>query len=373
MGLAQYLRVLGNCWVVPAGPRLVFVVLVVLLIVVLVIVGVVTRAQTSQSYTQVIMNLLNGQQYFGAPHVYQGDYYGKPTSRWPVYYGPNNASQYWSRGHIVSNQPVLELVPAPSSLLPLTVSGAMFWQEEYYNGSLVRITIIVTYSNWSIPFTSIIYLFLKPTMWGISPRYNYSIPYTSSWRGWDSCYGPPFLKGDTILPQSSTPYIVVWWVPLLQVGISLYGTTGQWDVMIASNTNSSNPCSYLSYTGIGTGYFKPKPGDWIKITVTYDPSTNILSGVAYDMNHTGWKASFTLYLDGYYKPPSSGTYVFGVGANGPAANVALLYMAMTMKPAPPPSLAPGIVVVVLIVVAVVLIIAAAILITVLRMIKRSER
>jgi hypothetical protein len=91
------------------------------------------------------------------------------------------------------------------------------------------------------------------------------------------------------------------------------------------------------------------------------------------MNHTGWKASFTLYLDGYYKPPSSGTYVFGVGANGPAANVALLYMAMTMKPAPPPSLAPGIVVVVLIVVAVVLIIAAAILITVLRMIKRSER
>jgi hypothetical protein len=169
----------------------------------------------------------------------------------------------------------------------------MFWQEEYYNGSLVRITIIVTYSNWSIPFTSIIYLFLKPTMWGISPRYNYSIPYTSSWRVWDSCYGPPFLKGDTILPQSSTPYIVVWWVPLLQVGVSLYGTTGQWDVMIASNTNSSNPCSYLSYTGIGTGYFKPKPGDWIKITVTYDPSTNTLSGIAVDLNHMGWETSAT--------------------------------------------------------------------------------
>ena len=48
------------------------VVSVVLLIVVLVIVGVVTRAQTNQSYTQVIMNLLNGQQYFGVPHVYQG-------------------------------------------------------------------------------------------------------------------------------------------------------------------------------------------------------------------------------------------------------------------------------------------------------------
>jgi hypothetical protein len=117
----------------------------VVLLVVLVIMGAVTKAQTGQTNTQVIMNLLNGQQYFGTPHVYQGNDMGLPTNQWPVYYGPNNASQYWSQGNITSNQPVLDLVPAFSE-----ISGAMLW-SEYYSGGVVRITIIGTYSKGTSP------------------------------------------------------------------------------------------------------------------------------------------------------------------------------------------------------------------------------
>jgi ABC-type Mn2+/Zn2+ transport system permease subunit len=43
---------------------------VILLIAVLVIAGATAKAQTNQPHTQVILNLLNGQQYFGTPHVY---------------------------------------------------------------------------------------------------------------------------------------------------------------------------------------------------------------------------------------------------------------------------------------------------------------
>jgi len=80
---------------VPARPRLVITVSAMLLAV-LVIFSATTKAQ--QLYTRVIMNLLNGQQYFGVPHVYQGDQnelFSTRTSQWPVYYGPSTASQYW--------------------------------------------------------------------------------------------------------------------------------------------------------------------------------------------------------------------------------------------------------------------------------------
>jgi hypothetical protein len=84
---------------------------------------------------------------------------------------------------------------------------------------------------------------------------------------------------------------------------------------------------YAGWDGIGTGAFQPRPGDYICITVTYNPSTNTLSGVAYDMN-TGWSASFTLNLSGYFTPPGSGNYVLGVaGTNGAGqANWAIVYV-----------------------------------------------
>ncbi|PLC68449.1 hypothetical protein B7L70_03535 [Vulcanisaeta sp. EB80] len=344
----------------PTKHKLMIAVSVILLVVVLVIVGATTKAQ--QPYTQVIMNLLNGQQYFGTPHVYQGDFDGEPINLWPAYYGPNNASQYWSSTNInqpaialdpVSpsiNQPVLELVPALSFS-----AGAMFWSETY-SGGPVKITIIGTFSSgWPTRPSRLfgdgfeIYLFLNPTKWGVSPNYNYSIPYTSVL---NEAIFPSPVVGEVIYPQSSTSYLIIQWDPLWQFYHSQPGATGQWNVWVVSNPNGNNPSvgphpsPNLGYgggwDGIGTGAFMPSPGDLIEITVTYDPSTNTLSGVAVDLNHTGWEANFTLNLNGYYTPPSSGNYVFGTAGNTgwACADWALLYVAMTYisppAPTPPP-------------------------------------
>jgi len=273
-----------------------------------------------QNY-QAVLNLLNGQQYFGVPHVYQGDNGTLPigpTNKWPVYYGPNNASQYWLRGNINSDQPVLELVPGLGS------GGAMFWSENYSGGS-ITITIQATASTAGTPFQ--VYLFLKPTMWGISPQYNYTIPYESIY--------PPGDENDVISPQSSTSYLIIQWDPTWQPAA---GVTGQWNVWIVSNPSGNNPSvtpspspslgsGYAGWDGIGTGAFQPNPGDRINIAVTYNPSTNTLTGIAMDLN-TGQSANFTLNLGNYYKPPSSGNYVFGVGAVT-RSGWALLYVAMT--------------------------------------------
>jgi len=337
---------------VPARHRLVITVSA-MLVAALLIVSSTAKAQTSQPYTQVIVSLENGQQYFGAPLVYQGDYNGYSTNQWPVHYGPSTASQYWGSTEI--NQPVLELVPAQYNS-----AGAMFWSEAY-SGGPVKITIIGTYSSGSSPVADgfVIYLFLNLTTWAVSPQYNYLIPYTSTaGNGWATPITPypSPVEGDVILPQSSTPYIVVQWDPYWQIGETSSGATGQWNVWIVSNPgsnsiwswlfwswSSSNPSvspssspnlgsNYAGWDGIGTGAFQPRPGDLIKITVTYDPSTNTLSGVATDLN-TGQSASFTLNLGSYYKPPSSGNYVFGVGAGtyGSDADWALLYAAITLQ------------------------------------------
>jgi len=327
--------------------KLVITVLAILLVTVLVFMSMATMAQT---ITQVILNLLNGQQYFGAPHIYQGDNMGSPTGSWPSYSGPSLAILYWDEGGIKSNQPVLELTPNQQY-----TAGAMFWSETY-SGGVVRITIIGTYNIGTLYYIGdgfVIYLFLTPTKWGISPNYNYSIPYTSTTENelYYTLGYPSLTEGDVILPQSSTPYIVVQWNPIWHTEFSYPGTTGQWNVWIVSNPNGNNPSIAPSpspnlgsgsagWGGIGTGYFKPHPGNWINITVTYDPSTNILSGVVYDMN-TSQTASFTLNLTGYYKPPSIGNYVFGIGAatGHHDANWALLYVAES-----PSSLIPTIIV-----------------------------
>jgi hypothetical protein len=84
---------------------------------------------------------------------------------------------------------------------------------------------------------------------------------------------------------------------------------------------------YAGWDGIGTGYFQPRPGDTIEVSVTYDLGTNTLSGKAYDEN-TGQQTSFTLSLSGYFSVPGPTYYVFGVAAaNGNfSANWAVLYV-----------------------------------------------
>jgi hypothetical protein len=281
-----------------------------------------------------VMNLLNGLQAFYVLHVYQGDVSGSRTNSYPVYYGPSIASiSYWGPVSPSINQPVLELVPAQR-----TSAGAMFWSETYSGGS-VTITLVGTLSTGSSRVADgyEIYLFLTPTTWGVSPNYNYSISYisTPAWRG--TGYPSP-TEGDVILPQSSTSYLIIQWDPWWQYGGFASGATGQWNVWIVSNPNGNNPSvspspspnlgsGYAGWDGIGTGAFQPRPGDYICITVTYDPSTNTLSGVAYDLN-TGQSASFTLNLGSYWTPPSSGTYVFGIAGNtgGAYANWGVVYV-----------------------------------------------
>lgn len=282
-----------------------------------------------------VMNLLNGLQAFYVQHVYQGDNNGKLTKSYPVYYGPSTASQYWSPISTSINQPVLELVPAQS-----TSAGAMFWSETYSGGS-VTITLVGTFSTGTLKPADgfVIYLFLKPSVWSISSTSNYTINYIST-SGWKGINYPSPVEGDVILPQSSSTYIVVQWDPYWQTGYTKSGTTGQWNVWIVSNSGGKNPSvtpnpspnlgsSYAGWDGIGTGAFQPSPGDYICITVTYNPSTNTLSGVAYDIN-TGQSASFTQGLGNSFKAPPSGTYAFGVGAatgtEGAYANWGVVYV-----------------------------------------------
>jgi len=311
----------------------------ILLIAALAILGATAKAQTGQANTQVILNLLNGQQYFGVPHVYLGDNQGAPTNSWPTYYGPSTASQYWSPISTSINQPVLELVPAKT-----WSAGAMFWLG-YYSGGPVIITMVGTVGTFSIglPDGFVIYLYLPSSSltWGVSPAYNYSINYKLS--------KPSPIQGDVIFPQSSAQYIVIQWDPIWQTVAKQSGATGQWNVFIVSNPSGNNPSiipypspnlggRYAGWDGIGTGAFQPSPGDRINITVTYDPSTNTLTGVATDLN-TGQSAQFSLSLSSYYTPPSSGNYVFGIGAvtGDGYANWALLYVVTKGLYASPPT------------------------------------
>lgn len=103
------------------------------------------------------------------------------------------------------------------------------------------------------------------------------------------------------------------------------GATGQWNVWLVNNplgysvTINPNPSPnigspYSGFDGIGNGAFQPNPGDLIQVTVTYNPSTNTLSGMVIDLN-TGQTATFTISLNGYFTPPPPGNYVFGIGAS----------------------------------------------------------
>ncbi len=81
---------------------------------------------------------------------------------------------------------------------------------------------------------------------------------------------------------------------------------------------------------VGNGYFTPPgPGDYICMTVTYDPLKNVIMAYVVDLN-TGATASLTYNLGGVFTPPPSGTYVFGVagGSTGgaPHANWGVIYI-----------------------------------------------
>jgi hypothetical protein len=255
----------------------------------------VLRFVTETPTEQVVLNLLNGQQYFGVPHVYMGYYDDNVTTQWPAYYSPLNASQYWSLAGISSNQPVLELLGAA-----LLSSGAMYW-PTYYEGGNITISFIMVYTATNLSQSPIsIYLFIKPLGWNISSKYNYSIPSArpQAFVYINSTYG--FLPIVPMIPWSTANYLIVTWFPT-----NLY----QWTIEVVNTTLTYT--LHLTYLG-GNGTVNPKPGDLLNVTITYNPNTNTMYGMIRDLN-TSETSTFTASLSGNFTPPSIGYYVFGIG------------------------------------------------------------
>ncbi|WP_069808108.1 hypothetical protein [Vulcanisaeta thermophila] len=258
-----------------------------------------------------VMNLLNGQQNWYVPHVYQGDTNQNPTSSYPIYYPPSTAPQYWAPISTSINQPVLMMVPARTFS-----AGAMFWNETYTSGQSVTITILGTYSNGtSNPADGYeFYLFITPKKWAVSSSSNYSIPYLVSSPQLGTQESP--VQGEVILPASAAWYIVVQWDPYWQYGYTASGYTGQWNVWAVRNTGTAySQLRISSVNGVGTGYFKPNPGDYLCISVTYNATTNTVSGIAVDLNTGAYATLPPINLNQVFSPPSGGTYVFGVAGN----------------------------------------------------------
>ena len=268
--------------------------------------GLIAMAQ-SPCNGLVVMNLTLKSQVWCVPHVYQGNYNGQPINTYPVYYGPNTAyHNYWSPGSISSNQPILELTPAQMSY-----TGAMFW-SGYYEGGPVTITLVGTYTTGSVPYVADgfeVYLFITPSGWSTTnPASNYSIPHILS-----MTYK---IQGSIMFPYAmpSTKYIVVQWDPYWSFGSSYSPPNGgDWNVFVSTGNGSSAPDVVGVVGGIGSGAFEPNPGDLIVIKVTYNPSNNTISGVAYDLNESA-STSFSYSLNGYFTPPSPGYYTFGIAA-----------------------------------------------------------
>ncbi|WP_054856559.1 hypothetical protein [Vulcanisaeta sp. JCM 16159] len=283
----------------------------------LVILVHVTYAQSICSNGETVMYLTSAEQVWCIPHVYQGDNGGQPVNNYPVYYGPSNASLYWSLAGISSNQPILELVPSQTGS-----AGAMFW-SGYYNGSNVTIMLVGTYTTGTIGSVADgfeIYLFIKPSGWStINPASNYSIPYATN----DNSYS---VQGEVIFPYAmpNAKYIVVQWDPWWSYGSGLT-PQGDWNVWIGVGNGNSTPGITDVIDGVGSGAFEPNPGDLIRVTVIYNPYNNTVSGYAEDLN-TGQIASFSYSLNGNFTPPSPGQYTFGIAGNtgGSYANWGLI-------------------------------------------------
>ncbi len=269
-------------------------------------------------------NLLNGASSFPSSYAYQGDNNGNPSSSYPKYYSSSNASSYWGTSS-GANQPVYELVENQRYS-----AGGVFWNENYDGGD-VTVTVIAAYgSGSSTPADGLeVYMFLNPKGWAADSASDDKIPYVSSGtRGGTNSVGSfsPY-QGDVILPYShgSSQYVVVQWDPYWQIGGTYSGATGQFSIWIVqvknANTYSVAPypspdlgSRYSGWDGVGAGYFKPNPQDYVCLTVTYDPSNGYIYASALDLN-TGRVAMASESVGSYFTAPSQGEYVFGVGGS----------------------------------------------------------
>ena len=283
-----------------------------------------------------IVNLLNGQNAIPSSYAFQGDNNGNPNSSYPTLITSSSApSSYWSSNMI--DQPVLEMVPAQSFS-----AGTMFWNGSYSSAKNASITVISTFGQSSTEAAdgTEVYMFLEPSSWAANSNYNQSISYLAS--GGSGIYGISSsspVQGDVILPTGgeSNYYLMVQWDPYWQTDYKTSGATGQFNVWLVNeyvflrfslfgftiyykihhihpspSPNLGN--SYQGWDGVGTGYFAPNAGDYVCFTVTYDANANTLYACAIDLN-TGQSATLTLPLGSNFQVPSSGSYVFGIGAS----------------------------------------------------------
>jgi len=228
------------------------------------------------------------------PHVYVGDQHGMLMSNWP----------YYSDGR---------LILVPGGQIQADQAGAVFWRAQY-GGGKITITIDGYFTNSFGPADGyVFYLFLVPTSWDVSVNFNRSLPYTR------------FQGGGPILPQSSRPYLVVWWDPFFTYcHCGSNPIPGEWVVEVAYNPSGSNVTvspspsptwgsPYYGWIAVGSSKFRPSDGQRLRVMLEYDSAANKLSGVATNLD-TGETATFSLDLDNYFTPPQPGTYVFGVGS-----------------------------------------------------------
>ena len=222
-----------------------------------------------------------------------------------TYYNSHTASiLYWGGEN---DLPVLQLVPASEE----GIEGVVFYPQSYSPLKNFTIKIIGTYteSGHSVGHGFIFYLFLNPApnQWSVSPQYNNSATFPI----YPYCVAEAhYSNGLWVLPESQTPYLMVMWDPAWG-NLATSPNGGQWDVWIINNPNDVN-ASYIRYYGIGNNCITPSPADYIIISVSYNPITNTISGIAYDYNNSE-TATFSLNLNGLFMPPNSGTYVVGIG------------------------------------------------------------
>jgi len=247
--------------------------------------------------------------WWSVPHVYQGLNIssGVNLTKWPKYYSPLNASEYWSQGHIKRNEPVLELTNGNYT------AGAVFWRGNYSGSGYIEISILATYTTGSPSGGFEFYLFLEPKTWSVYDKCNYSIPFKVS------RYYHPYPPAVVILPRGIVKhFIVVQWVS------SCYGGKGQWSVLVENGTTASR------WLYVGSGCVEPHPGDYLNLTVSYNATANELNGTIVDLSTRANSSLFTLKLGGNYTAPVRGNYTFGVGAFtlAPGANWGVTEVAM---------------------------------------------
>ncbi|ESQ21627.1 MAG: hypothetical protein MGAcid_20700 [uncultured Acidilobus sp. MG] len=306
-----------------------------------------------------VLSFVDNKSYQVSPLVYQGDIDSTPVKNViksppnPTYWWPSDisgalAQLYWSWWYPnAAYQPVMNMTgyfwdylyyyPYYGVIYP--TAGAVFWSYGYTGGSNITIAAIITYSNDTLTgrlgHGVTFYFFINPYGWSVSNTSNQSVLYVTSLNV--SQYLSPVM-GDVIFPNSSTPpnYLAVQFDPAWFYNYNYYtGATGPWNAWVVNETyvhhrrfryystsfapspspNLGPPWSGWDGVGTWSPYpWLPGPGDYVLVCVTYSPSTNSLYGFAEDLNYPWLISSFAVNLSGYFGPPSSGTYAFGVGA-----------------------------------------------------------